>query len=112
MGSSVRWGFILFNVISRQHRSENMNTREAWLYSCHRYRRNEVTKCISTTTGVETGEPQFSASPQGGGLWRQRSSTRFRPIVRPLTCGNVCNSLLDPSEEGGSQKSKMEKTKQ
>lgn len=64
------------------------------------------------SSGVDTGEPWFSVTPQGGGLWKQRSRTGIRAIVRPLTCGNICNSLLDPSEGGGMEMTKLYKTKQ
>lgn len=35
------------------------------------------------SSGVDTGEPWFSVTPQGGGLWKQRSRTWIRAIVRP-----------------------------
>lgn len=83
----------------RFHTNTNLKT---WCHEMHLYR-----DC-GASSGVETGEPHFSAGPQGGGVEKQPS----RPIVLPPACGNVCDSLLDPSEGGGSQKPKLEKTKQ
>lgn len=42
-----------------------------------------LTVDCGASSGVDTGEPWFSVTPQGGGLWKQRSRTWIRAIVRP-----------------------------